>query len=184
MSEETILAKVWVTRKDGHRQRYTKRVPKPKPRRKRPPPKGTLLVKRWVTKKDGHRQRYKKRVKEEDIEEDDELLEGYKRIVEWLMHWDYPPSGKPRKPSDLRSWTIRIQLPEGQTEEDMRKLGEDIMWSYVSDELISASTFEFEKKGVDIIEYSTSDRIRYKVVDAVRPQYTYPKKRKWGSWKK
>ncbi len=106
--------------------------------------------------------------------------EGEFRIVEWVMHWAYSDGS----PSGNRHFELRLQLPEGYDDSYMEGLGEDIMESYVSEELVSESNFNFDKKGIDFIRYDNIEEINYKIVDVARPQYQYPKKKRWGEWRR
>jgi hypothetical protein len=113
-----------------------------------------------------------------DAEDLDEP-EGEFRIVEWVMHWEYTDGS----PSGLRNFEIRIRVAEGRGDSDMESLGEDIMESWVSEELITESNFSFDRKGVDFIRYDEYEDIEYKIIDNARPQYQYPKKARWGKWR-
>lgn len=131
------------------------------------------LVRVWKTRVDGWRQRYW--VKIEDDEDDDDF-KPY--IVEWVLHWEY----KDGSPSGIRHWEVRLQVPNYRTEEDVIGYAEDILGSYVSEELITASNFATDKAGTDFIKYGDSINARYKIIDTVRPQFNYPKNR-WGKWR-
>lgn len=128
---------------------------------------------RWRDRVDGLRQRYWFNIPEE--EEDDNLFD----IVEWVLHWEY----RDGSPSGQRNWEVRIRVPRYYEEDNVSGLAEEILQSYVNEELINSSNFNIDKKGTDIIEEDGIDEIRYKVIDTVRPQYNYPKG-KWGRWKK
>jgi len=130
------------------------------------------LVRVWKTRIDGIRQRYW--VKVEEDEDDDAKT----HIVEWIFHWEY----RDGSPSGIRHWEVRLQVPNYVTEGEAIGYAEDILGSYVDEELITASNFETDKAGIDFIKYGDSLDARYKIVDTVRPQYNYPKNR-WGKWR-
>lgn len=147
---------------------------------------GGLMPNRYyaVKRKDGTVRKYRVHdsvtgritgyVDADDLEEP----EGEFRIVEWVLHWEYTDG----TPSGLRHWEIRLQLPDSYDEDDVKEIASSIMWSYVSEELITSSNFGFDKRGIDFIGYERSELINYKVIDTARPQYSYPKRRRWGTW--
>jgi hypothetical protein len=114
-----------------------------------------------------------------DAEDLDEP-EGQFKIVEWVMHWMYTDGS----PSGLRNFEIRLEVAEGHDDNYMENLGRTIMESYVSEELVDESQFAFDKKGIDFIRFDDFEDVRYKIVDNARPQYQYPKKARWGNWRK
>lgn len=114
-----------------------------------------------------------------DAEDLDEP-EGQFKIVEWVMSWEYTDGS----PSGLRNFEIRIQVAEGRDNAEMESLGGEIMESWVSEELITDSHFSFSRRGIDFIRYDDYEDIKYKIIDNARPQYQYPKKARWGNWRK
>lgn len=126
-----------------------------------------------VTRKDGVQQHYNKWVYY-----DDELDEY--RIVEWTFN--FIPTKKSNRPSDNRDWEVRIQAPEDTPKGRIRQYAEDALTEEMSDEggyaMVESSTV-YSKIGVDFVETSDKEYVRYKIIDKVRPQFRYPK-RGWG----
>lgn len=116
-----------------------------------------------------------------------ETLKGYNvpekggkyKIVEYIFN--FTPTNKKKKPSGYRNFEVRIQIPEGRTEQEVENIALEIMLELTNEACVEYGTFS-HRKGVDLIRYSKYDEVNWMVVDTLRPQYRYPKKRKWGRY--
>jgi len=104
---------------------------------------------------------------------------GKFKIVEWVFN--FTPTNKAKKPSGLRNFEVRVQLPEGRTDIEVENIAREIMIELCNETMVDYADIA-SKRGKDTIKYSKNDEINWMVVDTLRPQYRYPKKKKWGRY--
>lgn len=106
---------------------------------------------------------------------------GEYRIVEWTIH--FKPTKGDNRPSSIRDFEVRIQLPEGDYDlDEIENIAKELMIGLTNEPMVDESTVDWGKKGYDTIKYSDDDSVRWIVMDTVRPQYKYPKGKLWGTY--
>jgi len=127
--------------------------------------KGRWVIKRW-----------------EDIPELDGFMEDFEggsfKRVEWVFH--FRPTNRDNLPSGLRNFEVRIQLPDGRNEFEVKKIAREVLTELCNEEMVDTSISS--KVGKDTVEYSKDDKINWMVIDTIRPKYKYPRKQKWGEY--
>ena len=108
---------------------------------------------------------------------------GKRRVAEWTRYYEYRGDAS----WENRNWEIKLQLPEGYDSDDVEKMMDKIMDTYIINPATGESTVDWFTKGNvklgdDVIEYTDEEYIRYKIVDNARPQYKYPKDKLWGDY--
>jgi len=106
-----------------------------------------------------------------------EEKKGMRRIIEWVIN--FIPTRSRGEPSSPRNWEVRLQLPDGYDEEDVKREAWEILADLTNEEMVATSRIDWTKKGTDVVEYVEEEYSRWKVVDRARPQYKYPKESEW-----
>ena len=109
----------------------------------------------------------------EDLEEP----EGEFKIMEYSMHFIPTRKSMGNTPSSHRNWEVRIRLPysDDMDDDEITGYGREILAELTNYEMVDTSEFLFSKRGIDIVEYSKDESIKWKVIDTTRPQHRYPK---------
>ena len=118
-------------------------------------------------------------LREFDFQEDDDGEKRF-RILEWVLH--FIPTRGDNRPSSYRNWEVRILAPQGIDKKEIRERANELLADFTNYEMVESSNVDFVKEGVDVVEYSNDDSVRFMIVDTVRPQFKYPKNKLWGEY--
>ena len=119
-----------------------------------------------------------------EIADDLDEPQGLFKIREFTMNFIPTRESMKYTPSSQRDWEVRIRIADSDdlSDDDIEEYGREVLAELTNREMVDSSSFSTSKLGEDIIEYSNDDSIRWKVIDTIRPQYKYPKKKNWGDY--
>lgn len=103
---------------------------------------------------------------------------GKHKMVEYIFH--YQTTNSQKIPSGMRNWEVRIQLPEGREEFEVREIANEVLGELTNEDMVDTS--QVSKLGKDTVRYTVDDSVQWMVIDTTRPQYKYPSKKGWGRY--